>query len=84
MNDLVVWTRYTAPTKLDEAPFGTLWLQVIESFNEDIKATYIQTSRDEKQPIWEKIGIFLERVFKNKILDPIFIEEALRIYEENK
>ena len=84
MNDLVILTRYTAPTKLDEAPFGTLWLQIIESFNEDITATFIQTSRDEKQPLWERMGLFLEKVYKHKLLDSEFIEESLRIYEGNR
>ncbi len=47
-DDLAVLQRYSSPTKYDQAPMGTR-CKIIGS--EDI---YIQISRDEDNPIWEK------------------------------
>lgn len=83
MSNFIILTRYTVPTPLDPSPYSSLWVQIIDK-DEDIKQIYIQTSQKEDMPVWEKMGIFLERSFKDKLFDPKFISEALKKYEENK
>lgn len=50
MNPII---RHSAPGKLDQAPFGTECLVVIDNHTWDV---YVQYSNDEEIPNWEYMG----------------------------
>lgn len=45
--------RYSAPGKFDQAPYGSL-CDVINGFGQKIDS-YMQCSKDEEHPRWERI-----------------------------
>ena len=74
--------RYCPPTKLDIAPFGTIYHVIVDG---DLPAhRYIQTSQDETIPQWERMGVFLEKVYEESLDDDQFINECLRLFIDNK
>lgn len=74
--------RYCPPTKLDVAPFGTIYHVMVDS---DIpQHLYIQVSEDETAPQWERMGVFLEKVFEEFLNDDTFVDECLRLFKHNK
>lgn len=72
--------RYTAPTKYDLAPFGTI-VKVIGD-GEDYEL-YIQLSKDELNANWKKVRHLLERTFSEYINNKDFIDACLDIYQDN-
>ncbi|MFI5332584.1 MAG: hypothetical protein ACHQVS_00615 [Candidatus Babeliales bacterium] len=44
--------RHSAPTKYDQAPYGTL----CEVINSEGNQLYVQRSRDEENPLWVHMG----------------------------
>jgi len=68
--------KYSIPNRYDLAPCGSL-CKVVGDNAEEI---YIQTSKDQDHANWQKIGTILEKVFKNHMLNPIFINECLEMY----
>lgn len=70
--------RYTHPTKFEEAPYGTLWKEMNSSGGYTL---FIQMGKDTVN--WVGIGVFLEMVFKNSLLEPRFIDHCLEVYERN-
>lgn len=52
--DIIV--RYGEPSKYDQAPYGTLCKR-IKTMSEAFEM-YIQTSKNDTDPCWEKVGIF--------------------------
>ena len=74
--------KYVPPTKMDLAPFGTLYHVFIE--NGSPHDIYIQLSNDEPLPHWESIGSFLTQVFHKDIADQTFIDTCLGRYLQDK
>ena len=72
--------KYSKPTKLCHAPYGTRWLHLSEETQEDL---YIQTSRDMMQPDWRPISYVLEKAFIHKFSEEQFMQECLESYERN-
>lgn len=68
---------YCAPTKFTCASYGT----VLEEVGGSLPLLYIQTSTDEAEPQWERLGSFLEFVHRDKLTE-VFIDNALMIYRE--
>lgn len=73
--------KYHAPTQFDYAPYGTYWVSLK---NEECPESYIQVSHDEKAPVWEKLGEFLERAFIHELSQSDFLDHCLLLYEKNK
>lgn len=71
--------RYCPPTKLDPAPFGTIYHVIGDEAVAEQE--YIQVSDKESYPHWERIGDFLEEVFHESLNDQGFINECLRTYQ---
>lgn len=71
--------KYVPPTKFEQAPYATLWVQIRDDGQSDI---YIQMSEEEAEPNWQKMGWLLEQVFDEFIEDPKFIRECLNAYKE--
>ncbi len=70
--------KYCAPTKFDVAAFGTLW-RVLGDDDTSIDY-YIQINNKEGDPVWEKMGIFLNKIFNRMYADDRFIEDCLNLY----
>lgn len=70
--------RYTRPTGFDFAHYGQQW---IFSDDNSRNETYIQTSEDENNPKWERIGGLLEVAFEDLFKNADFINECLRMYK---
>lgn len=73
-----VLVRYSSPTKYDLAPYGTI-CQVLGD-NAVQEALHIQVGHGETST-WITMGEFLEKVFKDKLLDASFIQECLQSYK---
>jgi hypothetical protein len=69
--------RYSAPTRFDLAEYGTRWNQHLD----DAQELWIQTSRDESNPLWMKMGNFLELVFAKELETEKFLKECLEKYK---
>lgn len=70
--------KYSVPTKLETAPWGTTWKALVGESGHEI---YIQVSRDEQNPQWERAGTVLEQVFQESLKDEVFIERILKQHE---
>lgn len=66
--------RFTVPTRYDLAPHGTLCMVKSEGGTPEY---YLQKSTDPEVADWERVGIFLERLFEDSIKNPAFINECL-------
>lgn len=71
--------KYSVPTKLDTAPFGTIWKALIGDTG---KETYIQLSIDVESPRWEKLGFLLEKAFEDQLQDEKFMNEILKRFKQ--
>lgn len=71
--------RYTPPTRYDMAPFGTIC--TVKGETELGDQMYIQVHKEDSNANWIPMGIFLEAVFKNKLIDPQFIIDCLERYK---
>jgi len=73
--------RYTAPTKYDKAPYGTICLVMGE--HEICVETHIQVSQSDIDPEWKPMSYLLEKAFHDFIHDKEFIKECLMLYAYN-
>lgn len=69
--------RYTIPTKLDVAPYGTICKVVLDNNQSDL---FIQLGATEAS--WRRVGNFLESVFEDFLHDDGFVEECLRLFNK--
>ena len=70
--------KFTKPT-LDPAPYKTIWAF---KHSDGSSEYYIQMSQDESKPLWERLGLILEKTFEWHIVnDPSFIDDALRLID---
>ncbi len=72
--------KYSGPTKLDKAPQGTTWANIMNETEPDI---FIQLNKDEASPNWQRYGDFLAIAYKTKILNRGFVDTTMKLYEEN-
>jgi hypothetical protein len=70
--------RYSVPTKMDNAPYGTIY-SVTDEGN-DTKL-YIQLSQDESSPIWQDLSFFFEMMFLCMLDDDNFMSKCLELYK---
>ncbi len=66
--------RMNAPTVHCYEPYSTQWRIRTDRGTE---ACYIQTSKDESKPNWERLGDILERSLYNKINDETVMQALL-------
>lgn len=52
----VTLIRYSQPTILDQAKYGTKC--VVKNSNSDSYGLYVQTGKDQMNPQWELVGMF--------------------------
>ena len=70
-------TRYTsAPTKFDTAPYGTL-CTVYQNDEGTLYDLYVQTSKEETDPLWISAQDLLLMAYKRKLVDRTFVLECL-------
>ena len=67
--------RYNKPSRLDNAPFGTMYEVIVE--HEQPAEFFIQVSRDDQAPNWLSRGAFLELAFSKELREDKFIENCL-------
>lgn len=67
--------RYGPPSKFHCEPYSTQW-RVRES--DDTETCYIQTSKDEANPVWVRYGDLLEEILYPKLDDEIFYDELMQ------
>lgn len=79
VNSLVV--KYSAPTKLISYPYGQIWKQI---HDDNRFCLWVQTSKQESDPSWMKMGEFLEIAFKNDVYENKFIDRCLASFEAHK
>lgn len=72
--------RYNAPNKFVKEPYATI-VKVIKDTGYDL---YIQISTDEENAEWLLIDIFLAQALENKLHEPNFLNELLRLFNERK
>jgi hypothetical protein len=72
--------RYTAPTKYDLAPYGTVCTVKGDQYKSEPDQVFIQVGEGETST-WVSYGEFLEVVFKNKSSDNVFINDNLSKYK---
>lgn len=72
--------RYCLPTKLDPAPFGTIWVYI----GKEDKQYFIQTAQEGEMPCWKSWGEFLGYALEEFIEIPEFKEVCLHLYEKKK
>lgn len=73
-------TRYTSPpTKFDIAPYGTF---CTVHLNDDgtLYELYVQTSKDEADPLWISAQELLLVAYKKRLVDKDFVFECLQYY----
>lgn len=68
--------RYNVPTKYDVCPFGTI-IKVMG--DGDSYHLFIQLSRDIENVQWERTGVFFEKIFNDKLNDPILLGDWLSL-----
>ena len=73
--------RYTPPTRYDVAEYGTI-RRVMES--DKPLDLYVQISKDIESPIWNKMGDFLEKVFRVESQDEEFVKKGLLKIEQEE
>jgi len=72
-------TRFTRPTKLDRAPYKTLWTYQGE---DDEQEQYLQVHENENDPAWIRLGTILEYVYSQAIQIPEVKEELCELFKE--
>lgn len=66
------------PTRYDKAPYRQIVrVKDEEGAGEDF---YIQLSEDEENPYWALLGEFFVVVFKDRLMDEMFIDECIKKY----
>jgi len=74
-------TKYTSPTTLDSAPYGSLWKEVLETKESEEKyIVYQQTSRKDEHPKWVKVSEMLDVIFSEFYLSTDFSVKCLYLY----
>ncbi len=68
--------RAGEPSKYDQSPYGTLCKKV-KTLNDNFEI-YIQTSKDDCNPCWEKIGVFSQKT------ERLILKEVARILSIKK
>jgi hypothetical protein len=68
--------RYSKPSRLDVAPYGTVYEVVMEP--EQPPEFYVQSSKDDQAPNWISRGAFLELAFATDLRSDKFIQECLK------
>lgn len=77
---LIPLVKYTRPSAYDFAPYAQQWI-----FMEDkIQEKYIQLSRDENHPRWERMGFLLETAFDDLFKNKKFVDECLRLFKHKE
>jgi hypothetical protein len=71
--------KYTMPTKFDKAPYLTIWR--VKDQSGDVIS--IQMSKDMDQPDWRLLPEILVKAFYRFYIDPLFVEEVVKLYEES-
>ena len=66
-------TKYTAPTKYEKAPHGTIYKTIT---GDNKFEYYIQISIDPEHNEWERLGNLLERMFEKNIIP----EDAVKTF----
>jgi hypothetical protein len=68
--------KFSAPSKLDTAPFKTIW----QFKRSDSTEYYIQMALDETRPCWMRLGHVMEAAFEHHIInDSSFIDDLIRL-----
>jgi len=70
--------RYYPPTKLEEAPYGTI---IYVDSEKDGLIIYIQLSDNPQEPNWLKGRNLLEVVFQDLINEEDFLETCIKIFQ---
>lgn len=74
--ETTIATKFNAPNKYVEAPFLSMFKVNINNTIE----YYIQISKDEKAPEWERMSKMLEQSFKGFFKNKKFIEMVVRLF----
>jgi hypothetical protein len=72
--------RFSAPTKLDFAEYGSI-CKTITDHGTDL---YIQTCKDEEKPHWISMGLFFEKALIELIQKKDFMDECLKLYDSHE
>lgn len=71
--------KHTSPTKWDKASYSTIWRN-----NDPSKSTiFMQMSKDFDNPNWQPMADVMVKAFDRFYSDPYFVEECIKLYEEN-
>lgn len=70
--------KYCAPTRLDNASFGTIWKVII---SEKEYVYYIQLSHESTNPQWEKMSYLFEKALERYVTDDNFMAHLLRLFD---
>ena len=74
--------KYSAPTRLDKEPQGSIWTHKKDS---DLHITlYVQTSDNQEAPEWITLGDLLSKTMKEKAFEPKFIKGQIEAYQQVK
>ncbi len=73
--------KYSAPSKFTNEPYGQIWKAM---HDDNLSTLYIQTSRNEEDPHWMKMGEFLEKAFGQQVTEESFIKGCLELLEQNQ
>jgi len=74
----LIHDKFTPPTKLDFAEFGTIHKVVTDAGTQE----YIQTSRDEEKPHWMTMGQFLYKALSPCVAHKEFLQACLDSFEQ--
>ena len=74
-----VLVKYSAPSKFTNEPYGQIWQAM---HDDNLSTLYIQTSKNEAEPHWMKMGDFLEKAFAPQLNDEKFIKGCLGLIEQ--
>lgn len=72
--------RFSVPTKLDFAEYGTRCKAITEHGND----IYVQTSKDEERPQWIALGHFFQCSLGEFVVNKKFMDECLHLFETNQ
>ena len=77
--------KYSVPNKLVKAPFASIIKKINDTTGEIINYDlYIQISSDEENPEWLEVGKFLLLALEDKLHNPDYLNEMLRLFNEYK
>ena len=80
MSDQVI-EKFTPPTRYDHASFGTLYKNMQD---ESLSEYYIQLSKDANDPNWERLGLFIVKLFEEFVTHPDFVSSLIAIYNKDE